>query len=148
MEHHELIEFIRAREHAILATTRRDGRPQMSPVVAGVDDDGRIVISTYAARDKAQNVRRHPNVSVCFLSDDFNGAWVQVDGQAELVEGEDGVEALVDYYRVLRGDHPDWDEYRAKMREGNKALIRVTPERSSPVSQGGPYEPKGTGWQP
>lgn len=147
MEHHELMDFIRGREHVILATTRRDGRPQMSPVTAGVDDDDRIVISTYAARDKAKNVRNNPHVSVCVLSDDFSGAWVQVDGRGELVEGEEGVEALVDYYRVMRGSHPDWDEYREKMREGNKALIRITPERSSPISKGGPYEPKGSGWR-
>lgn len=144
----ELMDFVRGREHVILSTTRSDGRPQMSPVVAGVDDEGRIVISTYAARDKAANAKRNPRVSVCVLSDDFDGPWVQVDGRAEVIEGEEGVEALVDYYRALRGEHPDWEEYRAKMREGSKCLIRITPERSGPVSQGGPYEPKGEGWRP
>jgi PPOX class probable F420-dependent enzyme len=146
MDRDDVLAFLREREHAILATTRSDGRPQMSPVVAGVDPEGRVVVSTYAARDKARNVKRDPRVSVCFMSDDFDGPWIQVDGRGEVVDGEEGVEALVGYYRALRGEHPDWDTYRDKMREGDKVLIRVTLERSSPVSQGGPYEPKGAGW--
>ena len=133
----ELLEFLRPRHHAILMTTRRDGRPQASPNTCGVDTEGRIVISTYPERAKVANIRRDPRVSVCVLSDDFGGPWVQVDGTAEVVDQPDAVEPLVEYFRVISGEHPDWDEYRQAMREQGKSLIRVTIERWGPVATGG-----------
>jgi PPOX class probable F420-dependent enzyme len=132
-----LLEFVRDRHHFILVTTRRDGRPQVSPVSGGVDDQGRLVISTYPGRAKAVNAERDPRVSVCVLSDDFGGAWVQVDGDAEVLHMPDAEDALVDYYRCIAGEHPDWDEYRAAMRAQGKSLIRVTPTRWGPVATGG-----------
>ena len=133
----ELLEFIRPRHHAILMTTRRDGRPQSSPNTMGVDAEGRIVISTYPERAKAYNVRRDPRVSVCVLSDDFGGAWVQVDGTAEVLDLPEALEPLVEYFRVISGEHPDWDEYRQAMRDQGKSLIRVTIDRWGPIATGG-----------
>jgi PPOX class probable F420-dependent enzyme len=133
----ELLAFLRPRHHAILMTTRRDGRPQASPNTCGVDAEGRIVISTYPERAKAANIRRDPRVSVCVLSDDFNGPWVQVDGVAEVVDPPDSVEPLVEYFRVISGEHPDWDEYRQAMRDQGKSLVRVTIERWGPIATGG-----------
>ncbi|MBO0805942.1 MAG: PPOX class F420-dependent oxidoreductase [Nocardiopsaceae bacterium] len=133
----ELLEFIRPRHHAIVMTTRKDGRPQASPVTCGVDEAGRIVVATYPERAKAANARRDPRVSVLFLSDDFGGAWVQVDGTAEVLDVPEAVEPLVDYFRSISGEHPDWAEYRAAMVEQGKSLLRVTPERWSPVATGG-----------
>ena len=133
----ELLEFLRPRHHAILMTTRRDGRPQASPNTCGVDGEGRIVISTYPERAKAANIRRDPRVSVCVLSDDFAGPWVQVDGVAEVIDLPESVEPLVEYFRVISGEHPDWDEYRQAMRDQGKSLIRVTIERWGPVATGG-----------
>jgi PPOX class probable F420-dependent enzyme len=133
----ELLEFLRPRHHALLMTTRRDGRPQASPNTCGVDTEGRIVISTYPERAKALNIRRDPRVSVCVLSDDFGGAWVQVDGTAEVIDPPDSVEPLVEYFRVISGEHPDWDEYRQAMRDQGKSLIRVTIERWGPIATGG-----------
>jgi PPOX class probable F420-dependent enzyme len=133
----ELLEFLRPRHQAILMTTRRDGRPQASPNTCGVDAEGRIVISTYPERAKAANIRRDPRVSVCVLSDDFGGAWVQVDGTAEVIDLPDSVEPLVEYFRVISGEHPDWDEYRQAMRDQGKSLIRVTIERWGPIATGG-----------
>jgi PPOX class probable F420-dependent enzyme len=132
-----LLEFIRPRHHAILMTTRRDGRPQSSPNTCGVDTEGRIVISTYPERAKAMNVRRDPRVSVLVLSDDFGGAWVQVDGVAEVLDLPESVEPLVEYFRVIAGDPPDWDEYRQAMRDQGKSLIRVTIDRWGPIATGG-----------
>jgi PPOX class probable F420-dependent enzyme len=132
-----LLEFVRPRHHAILMTTRADGRPQSSPVTCGVDTEGRIVVSTYPDRAKAVNVRRDPRVSVCVLSDDFGGAWVQVDGSAEVLDLPDSVEPLVEYFRCISGEHPDWDEYRRAMVEQGKSLIRVTPEGWGPIATGG-----------
>jgi PPOX class probable F420-dependent enzyme len=133
----ELLEFLRPRHHALLMTTRRDGRPQASPNTCGVDTAGRIVISTYPERAKAMNIRRDPRVSVCVLSDDFGGPWVQVDGTAEVIDLPESVEPLVEYFRVISGEHPDWDEYRQAMRDQGKSLIRVTIERWGPIATGG-----------
>jgi PPOX class probable F420-dependent enzyme len=132
-----LLEFLRPRHHVILMTPRADGSWQGSPVTSGVDGDGRIVISTYPERAKARNVARHGKASVVVLSEDFDGAWVQVDGDAELLTLPDAVEPLVDYFRSISGEHPDWDEYRRAMTDQGKALIRITPTRWSPIATGG-----------
>jgi len=133
----ELLEFVRPRHHGVLVTTRRDGRPQLSPVTMGVDATGRVVVSTYPDRAKAHNLRRDAAVSVCVLSDDFGGAWVQVDGTAEVLDVPEAVEPLVEYYRSIAGEHPDWDEYREAMARQGKSLIRVTIERWGPIATGG-----------
>lgn len=133
----ELLDFVRPRHHLLLVTTRRDGRPQVSPVSGGVDQEGRIVVSTYPGRAKAVNAARDPRVSVVVLSDDWDGAWVQVDGDAEVLHMPQAEDALVDYYRCIAGEHPDWEEYRAAMRVQGKSLIRVTPTRWGPIATGG-----------
>jgi len=133
----ELLEFLRPRHHAILMTTRRDGRPQSSPNSCGVDAEGRIVISTYPERAKVTNIRRNPQVSVCVLSAEWNGPWVQVDGTAEVLDLPEALEPLVEYFRVISGEHPDWDEYRQAMREQGKSLIRITIDGWGPIATGG-----------
>jgi len=132
-----LTEFLRPRHHMILLTWRRDGGVQGSPVTAGVDDEGRIVVATYPERAKSTNVARRPRASVIVLSEEFNGPWVQVDGDAELITLPDAVEPLVDYFRAISGEHPDWAEYRQAMVDQGKALIRITPTRWGPVATGG-----------
>ena len=132
-----LLSFIRPRHKATLMTRRSDGMPQMSPVTCGVDDEGRIVVSTYPQRAKANNARRDPRVSLVVHSDDWNGPYVQVDGTAEVIDMPDAVEPLVEYFRCISGEHPDWDEYRDAMRRQGKSLIRVTIERWGPVATGG-----------
>jgi PPOX class probable F420-dependent enzyme len=133
----ELLDFIRSRHHAIVITAREDGGPQASPVTCGIDDQGRIVIATYPERAKTRNARRDPRVSVLVLSDDFGGAWVQVDGIAEVLDVPEAVEPLVGYFRAISGEHPDWAEYREAMVKQGKSLLRVTPERWGPIATGG-----------
>ena len=132
-----LLEFIRPRHHAILSTVRRDGSTQMSPNTMGVDDGGRLVISTYPHRAKVHNIRRNPAVSVCVLSDDFGGEWVQVYGTAQVIDLPDAVEPLVEYFRNIAGEHPDWDEYREAMVKQGKSLIRISIDSWGPVARGG-----------
>jgi PPOX class probable F420-dependent enzyme len=132
-----LLDFVRPRHRMILMTTRSDGTVQASPVTGGVDGEGRVVVSTYPERAKAANVRRTGTASVLVLSDDFGGAWVQVDGTAERLDLPEALEPLVDYYRSISGEHPDWDEYRQAMRDQGKSLLRITPTRWSPVATGG-----------
>lgn len=133
----DLLEFVRPRHRMVLTTFRRDGSPQSSPVSGGVDDAGRIVIATYPQRAKSANARRDPRASVVVLSDEFNGPYVQVDGDAEVIALPDAVEPLVDYYRSIAGEHPDWAEYRQAMVDQGKCLIRITPTRWGPVATGG-----------
>lgn len=132
-----LLDFVRPRHQLVLMTTRADGRPQASPVTGGVDPAGRIVISTYPERAKTSNARREPRVSVLVLSDDFGGAWVQVDGDCEVIDPPDSVEPLVEYFRCISGEHPDWDQYRRAMVEQGKSLLRITPTRWGPIATGG-----------
>ncbi|WP_319462864.1 PPOX class F420-dependent oxidoreductase [Micromonospora sp. RTP1Z1] len=132
-----LIDFLRPRHKVVLMTTRADGRPQSSPVSCGVDGAGRLVISTYPERAKVTNIRRDPRVSACVLSDDWNGPWVQVDGTAEVLDLPEALEPLVEYFRSISGEHPDWDEYRAAMAKQGKSLIRVTIDSWGPIATGG-----------
>ena len=132
-----MLDFVRPRHRAVLLTERRDGRPQASPVTCGVDGEGRIVVSTYPERAKVGNARRAPDVSIVVLSDDFDGPWVQVDGTAEVLDLSDALDGLVEYFRVISGEHPDWEEYRAAMVRQGKSLLRITPERWGPIATGG-----------
>ncbi|EGD44222.1 PPOX class F420-dependent enzyme [Nocardioidaceae bacterium Broad-1] len=135
-----LLEFVRPRHQMILVTSRADGSPQFSPVTGGVDDDGRIVIATYPERAKTRNARRRPQVSVMVLSEGWDGAWVQVDGDAEVLDassGDDALDAFVTYFRNISGEHSDWDEYRQAMVDQGKSLLRITPKRWGPVATGG-----------
>jgi PPOX class probable F420-dependent enzyme len=134
---HALLEFVRPRHNMLLATTRADGRPQISPVTGGVDPHDRIVISSYPDRAKTRNIKRDPTVSVLVLSDDFGGAWVQIDGDADVLDMPAAADGLVEYFRCISGEHPNWDEYREAMAVQGKSLIRVTPTRWGPIATGG-----------
>lgn len=136
----QLLDFVRPRHHMVLITSRADGSPQSSPVAGGVDDSGRIVIATYPQRAKTKNARRHPDVSVLVLSEEWDDAWVQVDGTCEVLDATDGDEALdgfVEYFRNIAGEHSDWQEYREAMVKQGKSLLRITPTRWGPVATGG-----------
>src|ERR1700749_2356909 len=133
----ELIDCVRPRHRMVLTTFRADGSLQSSPVTGGVDEQGRVVIASYPQRAKSANIRRTPRASVVVLSDEFNGAYVQIDGDAEVIDVPEAVESLVDYYRAIAGEHPDWDEYRNALLHQRKCLIRMTPQNWGPVATGG-----------
>ncbi|MFC4855891.1 PPOX class F420-dependent oxidoreductase [Actinophytocola glycyrrhizae] len=129
-------EFVRTQHHAVLATTRSDGAPQMSPVVAAVDEAGFVVVSTRETAYKVRNLRRDPKVSLCVLPDNFFGRWLQLDGVADIVSLPDAMTALEDYYRRISGEHPDWDEYRSMMRTEQRVLLRIRLLRAGPDNSG------------
>jgi PPOX class probable F420-dependent enzyme len=137
VEKDELLEFLRPRHKCLLVTVRSDGRPQVSPVTSGIDEAGRLVISTYPERAKVRNLRRSPYATACILSDDWNGPWVQVEGTAEVLDMPEALDGLVEYFRCISGEHPDWDEYREAMRRQGKSLLRVELERWGPIATGG-----------
>ncbi|MEM9650515.1 MAG: PPOX class F420-dependent oxidoreductase [Actinomycetota bacterium] len=132
-----LLEFVRPRKNWVMTTVRRDGRPQISPVSGGVGQDGRLLVSTYPSRDKVYNLRRDPKTTVCVLSDNFGGAWVQVDGTATITDVPEAVDGMVEYFRSISGEHPDWDEYRAAMIRQGKCLISIDIDRWGPIATGG-----------
>lgn len=133
----ELLEFLRSRHRAILVTRRRSGGLQLSPVTCGLGPDGRLLVSSYPQRAKVGNLRADAEVSACVLSEDWDDTWVQVNGTAEVLDLPEALEPLVEYYRSIAGEHPDWSEYRAAMQRQGKCLIRVTIHRWGPIASGG-----------
>jgi PPOX class probable F420-dependent enzyme len=130
------LDVVRSQHRAVLATMRADGSPQMSPVTVGVDSTGHVVISTRQPAYKVRNIRRDPRVWLCVLPDEFFGRWVQLDGTAEIVELPEAMDGLVDYYRDISGEHPDWDDYRAAMLRDQRVLLRIRVTRAGPDRSG------------
>jgi len=130
------VRFAAENHHAVLATVRTDGRPQLSPVTVGVDADGFVVVSTRETAVKTKNVRLDPSVSVCVFAESFYGPWIQIDGVAEVVSLPDAMDGLVEYYRRISGEHPDWDDYRDAMQREQRVLVRIRPERAGPNVSG------------
>ena len=128
----EALQFIRRNNRAMLATTRSDGRPQLSPVTVAVDDDDRVVISTRETAVKVRNLRRDPFASLCVFQESFFGPAVQLEGDTEIVSLPEAMEGLVEYYRRAAGEHPDWDDYRAAMEREKRVLLRIAPTRAGP----------------
>lgn len=136
MAHEGALDFIRKQHRGVLATYRKDGQVQLSPVLAAVDAKSRVVISTRVTSMKARNLRRNSRASFCALSERFFGAWYTVEGDVEILELPDAMEPLVDYYRATSGEHPDWDDYRKAMVSEGRVLLRLTVDRSGPTQQG------------
>jgi PPOX class probable F420-dependent enzyme len=132
----EARQFLRENHRTVLSTFRADGRPQLSPVAAAVDADGRAVVSSRETAFKVKNLRRDPRASLCVVADNWYGGWVQVDGTASVVSLPEAMELLVDYYRSLAGEHPDWDDYRAAMERERRVMVRIELERAGPDRQG------------
>jgi PPOX class probable F420-dependent enzyme len=134
--HVDALDFIRHNPRAVLATQRRDGSAQLSPVLATVDAGSRVVVSSRETAIKVINLRRHPHATLCFLNERFFGEWRSVDGPVEVLSLPEAMEPLVDYYRRVAGEHPDWDDYRGAMERERRVLLRLTVERSGPTQQG------------
>ena len=130
------LDFVRTRHHAVLSTLKGDGTPQLSPVTVGVDASGHVVISTRQTAYKVRNIRRDPRVWLCVFPDGFYGEWVQLEGTAAIVELPEAMEGLVDYYRGISGEHPDWDDYRAAMKKERRVLLRVSISKAGPDISG------------
>ena len=129
-------EFLRDHHRAVLATTRSDGRPQLSPVTVAVDDDGRALISTRETAVKTRNLARDPRASLCVMNDGFFGEWIQAEGDVEIIHLPEAMELLVDYYRRISGEHPDWADYRAAMERDRRVIVRITITRAGPDISG------------
>ncbi|MDR7301929.1 PPOX class F420-dependent oxidoreductase [Haloactinomyces albus] len=132
MDLDEARSVVRTQHHAVLSTLRTDGMPQMSPVLATVDEAGRVTVSTSADTAKVRNLRRDPRAWLCVLPDRFFGPWIQVEGDVQIAELPEAMPLLEEYYRSIAGEHEDWESYRAAMRAENRVLIRVELTRAGP----------------
>jgi PPOX class probable F420-dependent enzyme len=133
MDAAEALAFARRNPRAVLATMKRDGTPQLSPVLVGVDSQDRLVVSTRETAIKTANVRRDPRAWLCVLNDRFFGDWAQLSGNVKVVSLPEAMEPLVEYYRSITGEHPDWDDYRAAMIKQGRCLIRIMPTTAGPT---------------
>ena len=133
MDAAEALTFARRNPRAVLATMKHDSTPQLSPVLVGVDSQDRLVISTRETAMKTLNVRRDPRAWLCVLNDRFFGDWAQLSGDVEVLSLPEAMEPLVEYYRSISGEHPDWDDYRAAMIKQRRCLIRITPTKAGPT---------------
>jgi PPOX class probable F420-dependent enzyme len=129
-------EFVARNHRAVLITRRSGGGPQTSPVLVGVDGEGMLVISTREGAYKTRNLRRDPTAVLCVLSDGFFGRWLQIEGTAQVVSLPAAMDGLVDYYRGISGEHPDWDEYRSAMQDQRRVLVRVSIDTVGPTRFG------------
>ena len=136
MDIDDALTFLRANHRAVIATTRADGTTQMSPITAGVDRDGRVVVSTRETAYKVKHLRALPYAAVCAFTDGFFGEWLQVEGPVDIVSLPEAMEPLVEYYRDISGEHPDWDDYRAAMQADRRVILRMTVERAGPRASG------------
>jgi PPOX class probable F420-dependent enzyme len=136
MDIQDALAFVKENSRAVLGTRRREGTPQLSPVIVGVDDDGRLMVSSRETAFKVRNLRRDPSAYLCVMSDAFFGQWVQIDGRAEIVSLPEAMDLLVDYYRRLSGEHEDWDDYRSAMEREKRVMVLIAPDRAGPDRQG------------
>ncbi len=136
MDHDKARDFVRQNHRGVLMTRRTDGSPQLSPITAGVDDAGHILISSRETAYKVRNLRRDPAASVCAFGDAFFGEWIQIDGAADIVSLPEAMDLLIGYYRDISGEHPDWDDYRAAMERERRVMISITIARAGPDRSG------------
>jgi PPOX class probable F420-dependent enzyme len=127
--------FVRSHHRAVLATRSPRGI-QQSPVLVGVDQEGRLTVSSRETAYKTKHLRADPWAQVCVLPDRFFGEWIYVEGEAEVLSLPEAMEPLVDYYRGISGEADDWDDYRAGMAAERRVIIRITPRRAGPDRQG------------
>jgi PPOX class probable F420-dependent enzyme len=128
--------FVANNHQAVMITHRSAGGLQTSPVTVGIDSDAKVVISSRETAYKVRNLRRQPTATLCVFTDTFIGPWIQIDGHAEIVPLPQAMERLIDYYRRISGEHPDWDDYRRAMVDQQRVLIRLTIDTVGPTHTG------------
>jgi PPOX class probable F420-dependent enzyme len=128
--------FVAGNHRAVLITRRSGGGLQTSPVLVGVDGEGKLVVSTREDAYKTRNLRRDPTAVLCVLSDGFFGDWLRIEGTAQVVSLPEAMDGLVDYYRGISGEHPDWDEYRRAMEQQRRVLLRISIDAVGPTRAG------------
>jgi PPOX class probable F420-dependent enzyme len=136
MEIAAAIDFIRSNHRGVLATLRKDGSPQLTPITVSVDSDDMVVVSSRETAAKVRNLRRDPRAWMTVMNDGFFGDFVQIEGPVTIVDLPDAMDGLVEYYRSVSGEHPDWDDYRDAMLRDQRVLIKIEVVRAGPTYAG------------
>jgi PPOX class probable F420-dependent enzyme len=130
-------EFLTQHHWGVLATRRKDGGLQMSPITVGLDDERRAIISSRETAYKVNNLRRDPRAAVCAFTANFHGGgWVQVNGRAEILSLPDGLDSLVFLQHQVYGEHKSWPEFRERMVREKRVIIRIGIESVGPKARG------------
>jgi PPOX class probable F420-dependent enzyme len=134
-------EFVANNHQAVMITRRSAGGLQTSPVTVGIDSDGidrdgKVVISSRETAYKVRNLRRHPTATLCVFTDNFFGPWIQIDGTTVIVPLPEAMDGLINYYRRISGEHPDWDDYRRAMVDQRRVLIQLAIDHVGPTHAG------------
>lgn len=129
--------FLSKHHQGVLVTRRRDGNLQMSPVSPAIDDNGRVFISSRETAFKIKNLRRDPRASLCVFTEAFHGlGWIQVNGKAEVISLPEAMEFLMDWHRRVKGEHPNWEDYRKTMEKQRRVILRINIESAGPDQKG------------
>ncbi|MGH7831371.1 MAG: TIGR03618 family F420-dependent PPOX class oxidoreductase [Candidatus Binatia bacterium] len=126
-----------ANHRGVLAARKRDGWPQMTLVSPAIDSEGRVIITSRETTYKVRNIRREARVSLLVFGEEFHGSkYVQIHGTAEIIPQPEAMDLLIDWHRQLRGEHPNWDEYRERMRRERRVILRIEIEKVGPNRRG------------
>jgi len=137
MDKAEAQKFLSRHHRGVLATRKRDGGLQMSPVSPALDGDGRVLISSRETAYKIINLRRDPRASLCVFTDAFHGShWIQINGRADILSLPEAMDPLIDWYKQVKGEHADWSEYRGTMEKQRRVALRIVIESAGPDKKG------------
>lgn len=137
MEVERAQEFLRKNHWGILATRRKNGGLQMSPVTVGLDDQGRAVISSRETAYKVNNLRRDPRAALCAITPSFHGeGWVQINGAATIVSMPEALDDLIALHRQAYGEHKSWPDFHQRMIRERRVIIRIAVESVGPRVRG------------
>ena len=126
-------EFLTKHHWGILATRRKNGALQMSPVTVGLDEQGRAIISSRETAYKVNNLRRDPRAALCAITSSFHGeGWVQINGNAEVISLPQALDTLVYLQRQAYGEHKSWPEFHERMARERRVIIRINIESVGP----------------
>ena len=130
-------EFLTQHHWGILATRRKNGNLQMSPVTVGLDDQGRAIISSRETAYKVNNLRRDPRAALCAITSSFHGeGWVQINGKAEVISLPQALDTLVYLQRQAYGEYKNWPEFHERMARERRVIIRINIENVGPKVRG------------
>jgi PPOX class probable F420-dependent enzyme len=137
MEVERAREFLTKHHWGILATRRKNGHLQMSPVTVGLDSEGRAIISSRETAYKVNNLQRDPRAALCAITTTFHGeGWVQINGTAEVISLPHALDTLIDLQRQVYGEHKNWPEFHERMVREKRVIIRIDIESVGPKVRG------------
>ena len=135
MEIADAQKFLKDNHRACIAVRQKDGWPQMTFVTPGIDEQGRVIITSRGTTYKIKHIERDPRVSMLIFGEQYSGSkFVQIHGSAEIIHQPAAMDGLIHWYKQVRGEHQNWDEYKKRMQNEKRVIIRVNIEKVGPQS--------------